>query len=217
MTTCPSCGSAQDGGVDSKEEPGTDLLLSPEEGAGEEGVALEAGETGGGFSAAKGPAAGWREKVPWNIILDAAILLLVAAVVLVLVFTFVDWGGSGGPEGVAVNYYQAVGENRAADLVDMLDPLYLENVAKESNTTVDELKAEIVEGSGAAGMGNVAFEGLTFSTTTVEYATVEVTGGEVTVIGEDGQTSSMSMEGQTVTLIKRDGTWYLDGPSMFGQ
>lgn len=150
--------------------------------------------------------------IPWSLVSGALALLLASAVTIVLAATLLPWGESDGPGSTVSAFLAALGEDRMADLVEMYDPLELEEYGEMLGKSADEVKADMAQGGGMGGT-TITFEGLAYSVAVEEGAQVEVTSGTATISGADGGTMTEDMAGARFELVKRDGVWYLRMPA----
>jgi ketosteroid isomerase-like protein len=107
-------------------------------------------------------------------------------------------------------YFKALQENRQLDALNLYDSTDLETTAQEYGMTLEEFKAQMASASSDTGQGSIVFENLAYKITVDgDKATANITSGTIIMTDETGKSESQDMTGTNISMVKRDGKWYL--------
>ncbi len=105
-------------------------------------------------------------------------------------------------------YFKTLQENRQLDALNLHDPT--EALAQKYGMTLDDFKAQMASAEGGTSQGNIVFENLAYDITIDgDKATATVTAGTAIITDATGKTESQDMAGTSISLINKDGKWYL--------
>jgi hypothetical protein len=155
----------------------------------------------------------------WIGLSSAAVIIAVACVLVFVVFRGDIFGGGGAssPE-QAVKKLMSAYEKKDVDAIfDLIDPEALSTTL--DGQTTEEAKAEMEDAFfGGDSVSSIKFSGIKMSSdqTSDTTAIVALTAGEVTITDANGEKTVNEMtDSDTIGVVKRDGSWYIDPEAMF--